>query len=508
MLKVLNARLFDPANGKQGEPADLWVGDGKIIPEPASFQGKILDAAGDIVMAGAVDIHSHVCGYPLQLVRRSQSKVVPGVKSISQDYLALGYTAVVNAAMPALSARQAILEGACGGPDKMNLVWLGENPTLLALLETGEDEALREYLSFTLDISAAYGFKCINPRRGLVTDGLSPEKMIDRLIDANEYLDLPHALHLHHPFLGQRDAWRKVADTVDQARGRRLHLAHLQFYAYKTDNKGRLITASQELARCLNDNPQITSDVGAVIFGPAEVVTADAGFAEYLSGRRSRSGLTKQQWEEDGTLSALPLEYKRSYTGSIQWLAGLELLLLTRNPEQCMLTTDYPNGGPFLAYPYLIRLLMDKAFRDAEAEKVNSKALSRSCLKSIQREFSLSEIARLTRSGPASSLGLPSKGQLGIGADADLVFYRDLPDRGRMFREPRLVIKEGVPVDPALGWQQTASIWRTSFPEYDRTSVKKKLLHRMSIDFDQAFLTDRFLDDNGVRALGKKGETG
>jgi len=151
---------------------------------------------------------------------------------------------------------------------------------------------------------------------------------------------------------------------------------------------------------------------------------------------------------------------------------------------------------------------MDKAFRDAEAEKVNSKALSRSCLKSIQREFSLSEIARLTRSGPASSLGLPSKGQLGIGADADLVFYRDLPDRGRMFREPRLVIKEGVPVDPALGWQQTASIWRTSFPEYDRTSVKKKLLHRMSIDFDQAFLTDRFLDDNGVRALGKKGETG
>jgi formylmethanofuran dehydrogenase subunit A len=51
MLKIMNARLFDPVNGKQGESADLWVRDGKIIPEPALFQGKTLDAAGDVVMA-------------------------------------------------------------------------------------------------------------------------------------------------------------------------------------------------------------------------------------------------------------------------------------------------------------------------------------------------------------------------------------------------------------------------------------------------------------------------
>ncbi|HZJ90036.1 MAG TPA: amidohydrolase family protein [Oscillospiraceae bacterium] len=504
MLKISDARIFDPVNGKNGEYADLWIEDGKIISEPANFQGDVLDATGNIVMAGAIDIHSHICGYPLQLIRESRSKVVPGVKSISLEYLSLGYTSVVNAAVPALSARQTILEETCGGPDKMNLVWLGENQTLFNLADTDSDAALQEYISFLLDISAAYGLKCINPCAGATINGVSSEKMIDRLIDANESLSLPHSLHLHHPFLGQRDAWKKISDTVKRTRGRRLHLAHLQFYAYKSDEKGWLTTASQELAHCLNDNSLLTSDVGAVVFGPAVVATADAEFASYLGGGRVHNGLTRQRWEEDGTLSVLPLEYKHSYVGSVQWLAGLELLLLTKNPEQCLMTTDYPNGGPFSAYPYLIRLLMDKAFRDEEAKKLDRKALSRSCLKSIQREFSLSEIARLTRSGPASSLGLANKGQLGVGADADLVIYSDQIDREQMFREPLLIMKGGEPVGLNQRWQQAASIWRSPVPEYDRAAVKKRLLHRMSVDFDQVFLSDRFLDDNRVRTLTEK----
>ena len=505
MLKISDARLFDPVKGYNGEYADLWIKDGKIISKPEYFEGDVLDAAGNIVMAGAIDVHSHVCGYPLQLIRESKSKLVSGVKSISLEYLSLGYTAVVNAAVPALSARQAIIEGACGGPDKMNLVWVGENKTLLSLADSGSDAALQEYLSFLLDVSAAYGLKCINPCGGAAVNGLSSEKLIDRLIEANENLSLPHSLHLHHPFLGQSDAWKKILDTVKRTQGRRLHLAHLHFYAYKSDGKGRLTTASEELASCLNDNPQLTSDVGAVVFGPAVVATADAGFASYLGGMRTRSGLVKQRWEDDGILSILPLEYKKSYVGSVQWLAGLELLLLTNNPDQCLLTTDYPNGGPFNAYPHLIRLLMDKTFRDAEAEKLDKKALSRSCLKSIQREFSLSEIARLTRSGPASALGCANKGQLGVGADADLVIYQDKADREQMFREPMLVMKGGEPVGLNQKWQQTATIWRSQVPEYDRTAIKRRLMHRMSIDFDQVFLSDHFIDDKRIRTSAKKG---
>ena len=31
-----------------------------------------------------------------------------------------------------------------------------------------------------------------------------------------------------------------------------------------------------------------------------------------------------------------------------------------------VLTTDHPNGGPFTSYPHLIRLLMDRSFRDEQ----------------------------------------------------------------------------------------------------------------------------------------------
>ena len=38
------------------------------------------------------------------------------------------------------------------------------------------------------------------------------------------------------------------------------------------------------------------------------------------------------------------------------------------------LTTDHPNGAPFYTYPHLIRLLMDKGFRDEMLQKINPDA--------------------------------------------------------------------------------------------------------------------------------------
>ena len=45
-------------------------------------------------------------------------------------------------------------------------------------------------------------------------------------------------------------------------------------------------------------------------------------------------------------------------------MIALELLLLIDDPWRIFLTTDHPNGAPFFFYPHLIRLLMDKGFRD------------------------------------------------------------------------------------------------------------------------------------------------
>jgi len=40
-----------------------------------------------------------------------------------------------------------------------------------------------------------------------------------------------------------------------------------------------------------------------------------------------------------------------------------------------VLSTDHPNGGTFLSYPELIRLLMDRAYRDERLKRVNQKLL-------------------------------------------------------------------------------------------------------------------------------------
>jgi len=76
--------------------------------------------------------------------------------------------------------------------------------------------------------------------------------------------------------------------------------------------------------------------------------------------------------------------------------------------------------------------------------RANQRAIRRTALTDgIDREYTLNEIAIITRAGPARRLGLRDKGHLGIGADADVTIYHDRADREEMFATPRYVIKGG-----------------------------------------------------------------
>jgi formylmethanofuran dehydrogenase subunit A len=141
----------------------------------------------------------------------------------------------------------------------------------------------------------------------------------------------------------------------------------------------------------------------------------------------------------------VPYRYRAgNYVHALQWGIGLELFLLGQNPWQVMLSTDHPNGGSFLSYPKLIRLLMDRAFRDDQVRRANQRAIRRTALTDrLEREYTLNEIAIITRAAPARRLGLRDKGHLGVGADADVTIYHDRADREEMFAAPRYVIKGG-----------------------------------------------------------------
>jgi formylmethanofuran dehydrogenase subunit A len=70
-------------------------------------------------------------------------------------------------------------------------------------------------------------------------------------------------------------------------------------------------------------------------------------------------------------------------------------------------------------------------------------AMAATTLPAIRREYSLNDIATMTRAAPARLLGLKDRGHLGAGALADVAVYSDAADRAKMFRAAALVFKDG-----------------------------------------------------------------
>ncbi len=71
-----------------------------------------------------------------------------------------------------------------------------------------------------------------------------------------------------------------------------------------------------------------------------------------------------------------PIKYRnKSLVHALQWAIGLEWYLLVDDPWRVVMSTDHPNGGSFLAYPQIIRLLMDRTYRAGRAEDGASAAV-------------------------------------------------------------------------------------------------------------------------------------
>jgi formylmethanofuran dehydrogenase subunit A len=174
---------------------------------------------------------------------------------------------------------------------------------------------------------------------------------------------------------------------------------------------------------------------------------------------------------------------------ALQWVVGLELFLLSPDPWRLVLSTDHPNGGSFMSYPELIRLLMDRAYRDDRLKRINQKLLAGSALADgLAREYTLNEIAIITRAGPARLLGLKAKGHLGPGADADITVYARSANIAEMFSTPRYVLKAGTLVVEEGQLRRAPSGRRLSnAPGYDRaveSDIKKYFEQNISIAFE------------------------
>jgi formylmethanofuran dehydrogenase subunit A len=521
MLRITAGRVYDPANGIAGEERDVCLQDGKIVADVPGHARRI-DARGMVVMPGGVDIHAHIAGPKVnaarklapeehrvdtlertELLRAGTGGTVPSTFATGYRYALLGYTTVVEAATPPLAARHTLSE-LRDTPiiDAAFLVLMGNNLPVFELIRSGEARRARDAIAWYLQSTGGYGVKLVNPggvemwkrNNGNVTSlddegpGVTPRQVIDTIATAVHELGLPHPVHVHCNNLGVPGNFRTTLDTLDTLAGRRAHFAHLQFHAYGGRPNGRPRSQAPALAEYINAHPEVSSDVGQVMFGPAMTMTADAPVSAVLRD------ITHGRWvnadtEAETGCGIVPFAYReRNYVHALQWGIGLELFLLSRDPWRVVLSTDHPNGGSFLSYPRLIRLLMDRDFRNEEIRRVNKQAMKRTVLlDDLDREYTLEEIAIITRAGPARLLGMQDKGHLGVGADADITVYDDRDDREAMFAAPRYVIKDGHPVveDGELRAAGAGRLLRVG-TEYDpaiETTLEKLFEDRYSVQF-------------------------
>jgi len=484
-LRIAGGRVYDPANGIDGDVRDICIDDGRIVADVPSSAPR-LDARGMVVMPGGVDMHCHVASGSVNVARRllpedhaqhpalapvlddlatiprsGSAGLVPTTFTTGYRYAGLGYTTVFDAAVAPLMARSAhaqlddtpIVDGGF-------FVLLGNDDYLLRQIDAGERERAREYAAWLLGASGAYAIKAVNPggielwKRGsrerteldqaLGSSRVTPRAILETLADSAIALGLPHPLHIHCNNLGLPGNASTTLATMAALEGRRAHFTHLQFHSYGTSGDGAWRSAAREVIEYVNAHPSLSGDVGQVMLGPAVTLTADAP-VEYLLHRSSGRKWANVDIELETGCGVVPHEYKeRNAVAALQWAIGLELFLLSSDPWRVVLSTDHPNGGSFMSYPALIRVLMDRAHRDEQIKRVEPKLLAGSTLADgIAREYTLGEIAIITRAGPAKLLGLRDKGHLGVGADADVTVYAPDADTEKMFATPRYVVKGG-----------------------------------------------------------------
>ena len=487
-LRIAGGAVYDPANGVDGAVRDVCIADGRIVADvPAT--ARVVDARGMVVMPGGVDIHCHVASSAVNLARRllpeehdrdpapapdlvdpdtiarsGTGGTVPSTFTTGYRYAGLGYTTVFDAAVAPIAARTSHAElDDTPIVDGGFFVLMGNDEYLLRQIAAGERERAREYAAWLLGAAGGYAIKLVNPggielwKRGarertdldtpVGSTSVTPRAIIETLVDTSEALGLPHPAHIHCNNLGVPGNVETTLASMRAVAGRRAHFTHLQFQSYGRAPDGGWRSGARELMEYVNAHPEVSGDVGQVMFGDATTLTADAP-VEYLLHRSSGRKWVNHDIELETGCGIVPYTYRdRAAVAALQWAVGLELFLLSADPWRVVLSTDHPNGGSFLSYPALIRLLMDRTYRDAQLERVNAKLLAGSALADgLAREYTLGEIAIITRAGPARLLGLRSKGQLGVGADADVTVYARDADIERMFATPRTVVKGGVVV--------------------------------------------------------------
>lgn len=511
VIKLTGGQIYDPTHNIDGQVKDLYIVDDKISQTVPN--NKKIDLEYDIndyiVMAGAIDMHTHIGGGKVNIARtmmledqlahpdyRSNSlragngHIVPSTFSTGYRYAEMGYTACFEPAVLPVNARQAHMEMAdIPMIDKGGYVLLGNDDYLLQMINKGASQsAINDYVAWLLDAAQCLGVKVVNAggihafkfnQRRLDTDeigpsGITPRQIISTLSQAVYDLGIPHPLHVHASNLGIPGNFESTLATMSAADGLPIHLTHIQFHSYGTEGDHKFSSAACQIAEAINNQPNVTADVGQIMFGQTITASADTMMQYFGHSHGYPKKWTIMDIECEAGCGVVPFKYRdQSFVNALQWAIGLEIFLQVNDPWRVFLTTDHPNGAPFTSYPHLIKLLMDRSFRNDIFCNIHPDAQKLSNLASMQREYSLYEIAIMTRAAPAKILGLKDHGHLGDSAKANITIYRKQDNIEQMFTRPYMVFKNGVLIVKDGNVVETVQgITHVVKPDFDRAIEK------------------------------------
>lgn len=479
-LLIKNGSVFDPLNKINGEKMDIAVKNGKIVEAVDEHKAKIINASGLTVFPGGVDIHTHIAGVEVNTGRlmRPEDHVkdvvrktavtrsgvgysIPSTFTTGYRYSRMGYTTVMNPSMPPLQAKHTHEElNDTPMLDKASYPLLGDWWFVLEYLQKGMLDECARYVAWMMGTSKGYAIKIVNPG-GLESWGfgknvhsiddevpnfcITPREIVRGLAKVSKMLNLPHTIHLHTNNLGLPGNYATTLDTMKcledlSTDGKPVgHITHLQFSSFAGDDWSSMRSGAEEISKYINNHSHMTFDMGQIIFTNTTTMTADGPF-EYTLYQLSGHKWVNSDVETETSGGIIPFHYKRNNAvNATQWSIGLELALMIEDPWKMFLTTDHPNAGPFFAYPKIIAWLISKKARAATLKKCHQKAQKKSLLPSITREFSLYDLAVVTRAGTAKALGLKNKGHLGVGADADIAIYDVNPEKTDISRKYKKV---------------------------------------------------------------------
>jgi len=443
------------------------------------------DLSGCLVVAGGIDLHTHIGGGKVnvarlllpELVQRSRSSTqlesdrneaiaplsspVPGTLETGRRYLQMGYTACFEPAVLPANARHAHAEMSdTPWLDTGGFLLMGNDRLLLEWIRTGvPQQHINDYVAWMIRAHQCCAVKVVNAggidafkfnQRSLDVDDrhvhfqVTPRQILKALATAVESIGLTHPLHVHCSNLGVAGNIASTLATIDSVEGRRLHLTHAQFHCYGKDGPHGYSSAASLLADRVNTDPNLSIDVGQMQFGQTVTLSGDT-MHQYSNRNLARPRkVIFQELECQAGCGVLPFRYRHDqYVHGLLWTIGLELFLRVHDPLRVFLTTDHPNGAPFTAYPHLIRLLMSYDYRMGVFERLHPDLRATSPLPSLTREYTLDEIVKMTRLGPARALGLANRGDLAAGSLADIVVYERSENVETMFANPKMVFRRG-----------------------------------------------------------------